>query len=128
VWAAAGPPSTPSSNGAAAPAASSNGGNGSNGNNGDEVTTTVTGRGVHAWAFDLGREEERRRRDPKVREVPVAAVRRPLGRTRANDEAKVLALMASIHEVGLQEPIDVLEVEDALYGFSGCHRRVCVLC
>lgn len=30
--------------------------------------------------------------------------------------------MRSIEEVGLQEPIDVLEVEGQLYGFSGCHR------
>lgn len=30
--------------------------------------------------------------------------------------------MASIAKVGLQEPIDVLEVEGVYYGFSGCHR------
>lgn len=30
--------------------------------------------------------------------------------------------MASIGRVGLQEPIDVLEVEGVYYGFSGCHR------
>ena len=30
--------------------------------------------------------------------------------------------MLSIEEVGLKEPIDVLEVEGKYYGFSGCHR------
>ena len=30
--------------------------------------------------------------------------------------------MLSIEEVGLKEPIDVLEVEGNYYGFSGCHR------
>jgi len=30
--------------------------------------------------------------------------------------------MASISEIGLQEPIDVLEVDGQYYGFSGCHR------
>ena len=32
------------------------------------------------------------------------------------------ALMQSIKEEGLHEPIDVLEVEGQYYGFSGCHR------
>lgn len=30
--------------------------------------------------------------------------------------------MHSIQEIGLQEPIDVLQVEGQYYGFSGCHR------
>lgn len=30
--------------------------------------------------------------------------------------------MKSIEEIGLQEPIDVLEVDGAYWGFSGCHR------
>ncbi len=30
--------------------------------------------------------------------------------------------MQSIQGIGLQEPIDVLEVEGKIYGFSGCHR------
>lgn len=30
--------------------------------------------------------------------------------------------MRSIQEIGLQEPIDVLEVEGQIWGFSGCHR------
>jgi sulfiredoxin len=30
--------------------------------------------------------------------------------------------MASIAEIGQQEPIDVLQVEGQYYGFSGCHR------
>ena len=57
-----------------------------------------------------------------VKELRVDEIRRPLMRTRANDQAKVAALMASIAEIGLQEPIDVLEVEGRYYGFSGCHR------
>lgn len=30
--------------------------------------------------------------------------------------------MKSISEIGLQEPIDVLEVDGVFWGFSGCHR------
>lgn len=41
--------------------------------------------------------------------------------TRA-DQEKVDALKVSIEEIGLLEPIDVLEVEGKYYGFSGCHR------
>eukprot|EP00891_Asterochloris_glomerata_P004777 jgi/Astpho2/4777/Aster-00322 len=52
----------------------------------------------------------------------MAAIKRPLGKTRSNDQDKVHALMLSIEEVGLKEPIDVLEVEGKYYGFSGCHR------
>nr|GMD94939.1 sulfiredoxin, chloroplastic/mitochondrial [Ipomoea batatas] len=43
-------------------------------------------------------------------------------RTRANDPHKVHELMDSIREIGLQVPIDVLEVDGVYYGFSGCHR------
>ncbi|KAK9840958.1 hypothetical protein WJX81_002601 [Elliptochloris bilobata] len=57
-----------------------------------------------------------------VKELPVDQIRRPLSRTRTNNEEKVRDLMESIQEVGLQEPIDVLEVEGKYYGFSGCHR------
>lgn len=60
--------------------------------------------------------------DKKVKELPVAAIRRPLQYVRSNDEEKVQALMKSIQEIGLHEPIDVLEVEGNYYGFSGCHR------
>lgn len=38
------------------------------------------------------------------------------------DEAKVSQLMESISSIGLQEPIDLLEVNGKLYGFNGCHR------
>lgn len=59
-------------------------------------------------------------------------IRRPLALTRTNDTAKVEALMESIKQHGLKEPIDVLEVEGKIYGFSGkqtelhecCDRRV----
>jgi sulfiredoxin len=56
----------------------------------------------------------------KIQEVPIQQIRRPL--FRQNDPNKVAALMESIQKIGLQEPIDVLEVEGEYYGFSGCHR------
>jgi sulfiredoxin len=56
----------------------------------------------------------------RVEPVPIQKIRRPL--FRQNDQAKVAALMESIQEIGLQEPIDILEVDGEYYGFSGCHR------
>ncbi len=56
----------------------------------------------------------------RVQEIPIREIHRPL--YRQNDQNKVKALMESIQEVGLQEPIDVLEVDGQYYGFSGCHR------
>jgi uncharacterized ParB-like nuclease family protein len=56
----------------------------------------------------------------RVEDIPIHKIRRPL--YRQNDQAKVAALMQSIQEIGLQEPIDVLEVDGEYYGFSGCHR------
>jgi sulfiredoxin len=55
-----------------------------------------------------------------IRELPIEQIHRPL--PCQNDPAKVRVLMESIQTVGLQEPIDVLEVEGQYYGFSGCHR------
>ncbi|KAL6606727.1 hypothetical protein ACP70R_042380 [Stipagrostis hirtigluma subsp. patula] len=62
------------------------------------------------------------RKGPVVMEIPLDKIRRPLMRTRANDPAKVQELMDSIRVIGLQVPIDVLEVDGVYYGFSGCHR------
>ncbi len=56
----------------------------------------------------------------RVMEIPLDQIRRPL--IRQTDPAKVEALMESIQTIGLQEPIDVLDVEGQYYGFSGCHR------
>lgn len=56
----------------------------------------------------------------RIEDIAIKQIRRPL--FRQNDPDKVLALMASIQQMGLQEPIDVLEVEGQYYGFSGCHR------
>jgi sulfiredoxin len=56
----------------------------------------------------------------RIQEIPINQIRRPL--FRQNSQEKVKDLMASISEIGLQEPIDVLEVEGQFYGFSGCHR------
>ncbi|XP_052201276.1 sulfiredoxin, chloroplastic/mitochondrial [Diospyros lotus] len=59
---------------------------------------------------------------PVILEIPLNQIRRPLMRTRANDPHKVKDLMDSISQIGLQVPIDVLEVDGVYYGFSGCHR------
>ncbi|KAK9152473.1 hypothetical protein Syun_010782 [Stephania yunnanensis] len=59
---------------------------------------------------------------PLILELPLEKIRRPLMRTRSNDPEKVKDLMDSISQIGLQVPIDVLEVDGAYYGFSGCHR------
>lgn len=56
----------------------------------------------------------------RILDIPLCQIRRPL--YRENDPEKVAALMASIADIGLQEPIDVLEVDGEYYGFSGCHR------
>lgn len=56
----------------------------------------------------------------RIEAIPIKDIRRPL--FRQNDQQKVAALMESIQEIGLQEPIDVLEVDGQYYGFSGCHR------
>ncbi len=56
----------------------------------------------------------------KIQSISLKQIRRPL--FRENDPTKVEALMQSISEIGLQEPIDVLEVDGEYYGFSGCHR------
>ncbi|MBF2089350.1 MAG: ParB N-terminal domain-containing protein [Synechococcales cyanobacterium K44_A2020_017] len=56
----------------------------------------------------------------RIVDLPLDQIHRPL--YRQNDPEKVQALMESIQSIGLQEPIDVLEVEGKYYGFSGCHR------
>jgi sulfiredoxin len=56
----------------------------------------------------------------RIEAIPIKDIQRPL--YRQNDQNKVEALMQSIQEIGLQEPIDVLEVDGKYYGFSGCHR------
>lgn len=56
----------------------------------------------------------------EVKEIPLFLIRRPL--PRQTDPLKVEALMDSIAQEGLHEPIEVLEVEGVYYGFSGCHR------
>ena len=38
------------------------------------------------------------------------------------DEGKVIDLMKSISEIGLQESIDLIVFEGKFYGFNGCHR------
>lgn len=61
----------------------------------------------------------------RIVDLPLAAIRRPLAGSRADDELKVEALASSISEHGLREPIDVLECPPGsgrYFGFSGCHR------
>ncbi|KAF7842566.1 Sulfiredoxin, chloroplastic/mitochondrial [Senna tora] len=62
---------------------------------------------------------------PVILELPLEKIKRPLMRTRANDPIKVKELMDSISEIGLQVPIDVLEVEGTYYGmcFSGLFEK-----
>ncbi|MEY3867463.1 MAG: ParB N-terminal domain-containing protein [Microcoleaceae cyanobacterium] len=56
----------------------------------------------------------------RIAEIPINQIKRPL--PRSNDQGKVVALMESISQEGLREPIDILEVDGEYYGFSGCHR------
>lgn len=55
-----------------------------------------------------------------IQDIPLTQIRRPL--PRQTDPQKVAALMESIAQEGLREPIDILEVDGQYYGFSGCHR------
>ncbi|GAQ83495.1 sulfiredoxin [Klebsormidium nitens] len=68
----------------------------------------------------------RYKRIPRLRieimELPIEYIIRPLQKTRKYDQEKVQGLADSIAEIGLQEPIDVIEVDGQYYGFSGCHR------
>ena len=52
--------------------------------------------------------------------VPIDAINRP--HESVIDENKVAELMRSISEIGLQEPVDLIEFEGRYYGFNGCHR------
>ncbi|KAJ9519446.1 hypothetical protein QJQ45_023196 [Haematococcus lacustris] len=87
------------------------------------TSTTSTLPSQYSWTFDnssqQGSSSSSRRSNQIIQDIPVAAIKRPLGKTRANDPAKVEALMQSIQDIGLQEPIDILEVDGQYYGFSG---------
>ena len=52
--------------------------------------------------------------------VPIEAINRP--HESLIDEGKLVDLMISISEIGLLEPVDLIEFEGKLYGFNGCHR------
>ena len=77
----------------------------------------VSAKKDYNWTF-----QKEKVKDKRVLELPLKSVKRPLKMTRSNDPEKVEALMESIAEIGLQNPIDVLEVDGEYYGFSGCHR------
>ncbi|KAF3325524.1 Sulfiredoxin [Carex littledalei] len=51
-------------------------------------------------------------------EIPLEKIRRPLMRVRSNNPEKVKELMDSIRVIGLQVPIDVLEVDGVYYGVT----------
>ena len=53
--------------------------------------------------------------------VPIDAINRP--HESVIDENKVAELMRSISEIGLREPVDLIEFEGKFYGFNGCHRH-----
>ncbi|KAK9864099.1 hypothetical protein WJX84_009591 [Apatococcus fuscideae] len=76
----------------------------------------------YGWDFSKPQPVGGLKASRQICDVPLGAIRRPLGRTRSNDPEKVQALMDSIEQIGLKEPIDVLEVDGQIYGFSGCHR------
>ncbi|KAI8524999.1 hypothetical protein RHMOL_Rhmol13G0193500 [Rhododendron molle] len=65
---------------------------------------------------------------PVILEIPLDKIRRPLLRTRSNDPQKVKELMDSIAQIGLQVPIDVLEVEGVYYGITSVEllRAICM--
>ncbi len=52
--------------------------------------------------------------------VPIESINRP--HESVINEDKVDELIKSICEIGLQEPIDLIEFEGKFYGFNGCHR------
>ncbi|KHG00044.1 3-isopropylmalate dehydratase large subunit [Gossypium arboreum] len=65
---------------------------------------------------------------PMILELPLDKIRRPLMRTRSNDPNKVQELMDSIRQIGLQVPIDVLEVDGVYYGMcSNAHVSLVVI-
>lgn len=45
---------------------------------------------------------------PMILELPLEKIRRPLMRTRSNDQNKVKELMDSIRQIGLQVPVKLL--------------------
>ena len=51
--------------------------------------------------------------------VSIDAINRP--HESVIDENKVAELMRSISEIGLREPVDLIEFEGKFYGFNGCH-------
>eukprot|EP01023_Acetabularia_acetabulum_P051183 TRINITY_DN5635_c0_g1_i4.p3 TRINITY_DN5635_c0_g1~~TRINITY_DN5635_c0_g1_i4.p3 ORF type:complete len:160 (-),score=7.21 TRINITY_DN5635_c0_g1_i4:425-904(-) len=72
----------------------------------------------YGWKFD----EKLKVGKGYITDLPINLIRRPFQKTRKYDQEKIQALMQSIQEIGLQEPIDILEVDGQFYGFSGCHR------
>eukprot|EP00884_Botryococcus_braunii_P020898 jgi/Botrbrau1/7492/Bobra.0095s0028.1 len=80
--------------------------------------------GARKYYWDFSKKEASKKKVKGiVRELPVDAIRRPLARTRENDQEKVAALMDSIkRHRAAGTPSMCLEVEGQYYGFSGCHR------
>ena len=62
----------------------------------------------------------------RQQEVKIADINRP--HQSVIDGSKLSHLMDSIGSIGLQEPIDLLEIDGRLYGFNGCHRYTAHKC
>ena len=89
-------------------------------------TTAQAADAAFGWSDEASRQLlASTPRNARIVDLPLAAIRRPLAGSRADDELKVEALAASIAENGQREPIDVLECPPGsgrYFGFSGCHR------
>jgi len=56
---------------------------------------------------------------PMIVELPLEKIRRPLMRTRSNDQNKVKELMDSIRQIGLQVPVKQLGYSILISNFFG---------
>ena len=62
----------------------------------------------------------------KQQDVKIVDINRP--HQSVIDSSKLSQLIDSIGSIGLQEPIDLLEIDGKLYGFNGCHRYTAHQC
>lgn len=51
-----------------------------------------------------------KKKGPIIAELPLEQIRRPLLRTRNNNPEKVQQLMDSIADIGLQEPVSLMDI------------------
>ncbi|CAN1221207.1 Sulfiredoxin, chloroplastic/mitochondrial [Linum grandiflorum] len=55
--------------------------------------------------FSVAASSSSNEKGPVILEIALDQIKRPLMRTRTNDQAKVQELMHSIHQIGLQVPV-----------------------